>query len=82
MGHRTLTNGTAHNGHREDECENWVMVDRIHYRFVPDPASLFRVLQMHYGRGNFYVEVGLKRPLQLPRLFLLGVKICCSRADP
>jgi len=54
-----LTNGTTYGPYGERRSENWATVQRIHYSFVPDPTHLFQVLQRVYGRGNFYVEVGI-----------------------
>lgn len=53
-----IANGSPYSSRKDDGCENWVKVQKIHYRFVPDPAHLLYILQKRYGRGNFYVEVG------------------------
>lgn len=56
------TDGIAHGNTNsppgDDENENWVKVQKIHYRSVPNPPYLLYTLQSRYGRGNFYVEVG------------------------
>ncbi len=52
-----IANGKTYSPSRDDENENWVKVQKIHYRSVPDPPYLLHILQGRYGRGNFYVEV-------------------------
>ncbi len=53
-----IASGNASSPSRDDGNENWVKVQKIHYRSVPDPPYLLCTLQRRYGRGNFYVEVG------------------------
>jgi hypothetical protein len=60
-----IANGNTYSPSRDDGNENWVKVQKIHYRLVPDPPYLLHILQRRYGRGNFYVEVGGQYPLCL-----------------
>ncbi len=58
-----VANGNTYSTPRDDGNENWVKVQKIHYRSVPAPPYLLCTLQTRYGRGNFYVEVGGQYPV-------------------
>ncbi|KAL2147662.1 hypothetical protein VTI28DRAFT_8116 [Corynascus sepedonium] len=51
-----ITKGSSCSVLKDGGNDNWVVVQRIHYRFVPDQTYLLHILQMRYGKGNFYVE--------------------------
>jgi hypothetical protein len=47
------------------EADSRTHIQRIHYKYVPNPKDLLQELNQRYGSGNYSVEVRFFRQVRL-----------------